>query len=210
MIQATPSVGGVSSGGGGQVTLTPADADAIRQECGAVRCIAPSVDCWAQVFYGNHNWSPNNILGTTPDFLMSASGIWQTASRSPSKTCKAWRRFASSDKLLPGNLFGDESPLGKEMRMKNIGMKIVGVLSRKGANMTGRDQDDFMIAPWTTIKFRVSGVRQATQAAATSATASQVNTLSQLYPNQQVQLYPLPVCRSGRGHAHDVAIRRPR
>src|SRR6266705_1974887 len=60
---------GVSSGGGGRVTLTPEDADAIRRECGAVRCVAPSVDCWAQVVYGNRNWHPNNVLGTTPDFL---------------------------------------------------------------------------------------------------------------------------------------------
>src|SRR5580692_1241355 len=56
-------VGGISSGGGGEVTMTPDDADAIRHECSAVICVAPSVDCRAQVIYGNKNWSPNNILG---------------------------------------------------------------------------------------------------------------------------------------------------
>src|SRR5665213_380599 len=72
IIQLDPSdtaVGGVSSGAGGRVTLTPVDADAIRQECGAVQYVAPSVDCRAQVMYGDRNWQPNNILGTTPDFL---------------------------------------------------------------------------------------------------------------------------------------------
>src|SRR5690349_1403086 len=60
---------GVSSGAGGRVTLTPADADAIRQNCSAIKWVAPSVDCHVQIIYGNKNWSPNNILGTTPEYL---------------------------------------------------------------------------------------------------------------------------------------------
>src|SRR5262249_5443751 len=186
----TATSGGVSFGSGSVLTLTPQDGDAIRRECPAVVDIAPVVRARVQIVYGNKNWVPMYIYGTTPSLLdvrdwtdLQEGEIFTDQDvRSSSKVCLVGT-------TIKRELFQNESPVGKEIRVQNVIFRVVGVLSRKGANMVGMDQDDVLLAPWTTIKYRVAGSSASTanQSASSSSSSSggistAVNTLDTLYP----------------------------
>jgi ABC-type antimicrobial peptide transport system permease subunit len=195
----TASSGGVSFGSGSVTTLTPQDAEAILRECPAVDGVTPVVRARTQVVYGNRNWVPMYIYGTTPAFLEVRDwGDLDEGETFTDRDVRNGSKVCLLGQTLVRELFQGESPVGKEVRVQNVSFRVVGVLSRKGANMMGLDQDDILLAPWTTIKFRVAGISATTanQSAAQSATAgtvsTAVNTLNQLYPtaNQQAILYP--------------------
>ena len=187
--------GGVSFGVGSVMTLTPDDSDEIARQCPAVSDTAPIVRARAQVLYGNKNWIPNTLLGTTPSYL--AVRDWEDFSEGDifsDADVRNWNRVCLVGETIKRELFLGESPVGKEIRIQNVTFKIIGVLSRKGANMMGMDQDDIVIAPWTTIKYRVSatGVTTSAQATTSSSSASTTTTssTSSVYPTGGPSLYP--------------------
>jgi macrolide transport system ATP-binding/permease protein len=197
VLPGTASSGGVSFGSGSVMTLTPQDAEAIASECPAVGATAPIVRARTQVIYGHRNWVPMYIYGTTPAYLSvrewsltEGEPFTERDVRNANKVCLLGQR-------LVRELFEGRSPLGEEVRVQNVSFKVIGVLSSKGANMVGMDQDDILLAPWSTIKFRVTGssattVNQSATASSGTGTSQQVNTLSQTYPTTQSNLYPLP------------------
>jgi len=188
----TAATGGVSFGAGSVKTLTPQDCETIIRECPAVRYAAPIVRARTQVVYGNKNWVPTSMLGTTMAFLDIRG--WKNLDRGDGFTARDIRN--GNKVCLLGQtgvreLFGGRSPIGKEIRVNNVTFRVVGVLESKGANMVGMDQDDILLAPWTTIKYRVTGSSlESTNQSAGGTSGSSVNTLSNLYPGEQPSLYP--------------------
>ena len=168
------SNGGVSQGAGTFQTLRPGDVDEIARQCPAVTVVAPLVWTQAQIAYGNRNWSPQRMTGTTPSYLWTRD--WQDLAEGECFT-DADVRSANAVCLVGATvkreLFDDESPVGKMIRIRNVPFRIVGVLDSRGADMMGQDQDDDVVAPWTTIKFRVNGIgANITKAAGTTGTTS--------------------------------------
>jgi ABC-type antimicrobial peptide transport system permease subunit len=195
MIQIDPaavSVAGVSSGSGGEATLTMEDAEALRNECSVLQSVAPSVDCWGQAIFGNVNWRPGRILGTTPDYLLVRNWPLTQGETFTMEDVRSSATVCLIGQTVAEKLFGADSPLGKELRLRGVGLKVVGVLSRKGANVMGQDQDDFLLAPLTTVKSRLTGQRQATLSSTTASPTGQSSTPSQIFPSQQPPLYPPP------------------
>ena len=148
---------GVYTGSGGAGTLTVDDALAIEKEVPGVIAVSPEVRSGAQIMAGNNNWS-TSVMGEGVGYLTIrqwdvADGTMFTEAhvRSAAKVCVLGKTTA--DKLFP-----DEDPVGKTIRIRNVPMKVLGVLRSKGASMFGSDQDDTILVPYTTGMKRFSGV----------------------------------------------------
>jgi ABC-type antimicrobial peptide transport system permease subunit len=185
------SSGGVTFGSGSTTTLSPDDSEAISRECPAVRIAAPLVHTRTQVVYGSRNWVPTFIYGTTPAYLDVQDWTIAEGAAFTSRDVANSNKVCILGETLVRELFQGQDPIGKEIRIKNVAFRVVGVLGRKGANMMGMDQDDIILAPWTTIKYRVTGATLAdTNQSTNSSSSTTVNTLSNLYPGSQPELYP--------------------
>jgi len=186
------STGGASLGSGSEATLTPDDCEAIARQCPSVRAAAPMVRGRTQLVYGNRNWRPNTFYGTSPAFLKIRD--WTNMADGEPFTERDvlnTNRVCVIGQTVVKELFQGESAVGKTIRVNSVPLRIVGVLSAKGANMMGFDQDDILIAPWTTIRYRVWGSTSQTATSGSSgSSSSSVNTLSNFYPGDASGRYP--------------------
>jgi ABC-type antimicrobial peptide transport system permease subunit len=187
---------GVSFGTGTRISLTPEDCQAIAEECPAVRKAAPNIQARLQLVYGHRNWQPNSMYGTSPDYL--EVGNWHIAEGEAftDHDVQSVNQVCVVGQTLVRELFDGESPIGEHIRIRNASLKVVGVLASKGANLMGWDQDDVVIIPWTTMKYRLANsmLGRTNQSAAASATdaLTAVNTLSNLYPSTAINPFPAP------------------
>ena len=149
------SSGGVRSGSGGAHTLTVDDAEAIAELPG-IQAAAPVHPGSAQIIYGPNNWN-TAIIGTTPAYLDARSWTVTSGSAFTDSDVRSATRIALIGKTAAENLFGDEDPVGKTIRIRQSPFVILGTLSVKGQSMDGRDQDDTLIIPLTTAQRQVFG-----------------------------------------------------
>ncbi|MGE5894140.1 MAG: ABC transporter permease [bacterium] len=150
------TAGGVRMGAGTQPTLTMGDAEAILRDCPAVAYVAPTLGGVAQVVYGHQNWS-TGIVGTTPDMLTVRD--WRLSAGRPftQQDVKSATKVCLLGQTVVDNLFGDQSPVGQIIRIKNVPFTVVGVLERKGQSPQGQDQDDTILIPITTAQKKLFG-----------------------------------------------------
>src|SRR5579872_2511981 len=161
---------GVRAGFGSRSTLTAADAEAIPKEDPAVLVISYLDRQTAQVENANLNWS-TSINGVTPTYLQirnwpvtSGRDLTQEDERAAALVCLLGTTVVK-------NLFGEhQDPVGSMIRVKNVQMRVVGVLASKGQSGYGQDQDDVVLIPFTTAERKVLGV--ATPVLAQSAAAA--------------------------------------
>jgi putative ABC transport system permease protein len=151
----TMRMGGIQQGSTSSQRLTVSDMNAIKTECSAVIAVSPEVRSSGQAVYGSSNW-PTTIYGGNEEYLeikswtvVSGRNITDSEAKGSAKVCLIGRTVADE-------LFGEGiDPTGETVRFKNIPFKIIGVLKEKGQNSFGQDQDDVLIAPYTTVQKRI-------------------------------------------------------
>ena len=147
--------GGLRMGAGTVTTLTEEDAQAIQKECPAVALVSPGTRAGGQVIAGNMNWA-TGVEGTGPDYLEIRKWSVEYGEFYTDSDVKAASKVCILGKTVADNLFPDSSPIGQNIRIRNVPFKVVGVLAKKGQNAMGQDQDDVILAPYTTVKRRLT------------------------------------------------------
>ena len=149
--------GGARVGYGGVKTLTVDDMNAILREIPLIREAAPAVNTRRQVVYGSQNWS-TSVSGTTPNFFDIRNWSIQAGSVFNDEEVDLAANVCVIGTTVARNLFLDENPVGKTMRIGNLPFRVDGVLESKGQNVIGQDQDDAIYAPYTTVQRKISGI----------------------------------------------------
>lgn len=151
-----PRTPGVRPSAGSMKSLKVSDYEAISKLDG-VRAASPMTNGSYVVIYQNKNWT-TSVSGVSYNYLDVNNWSMKSGRFLSEKNVQNRERVAVVGKTVVKNLFGDEDPVGAEIRVKNIPFRIIGVLNSKGSGAMGNDQDDMVIIPYTTAMERVEGV----------------------------------------------------
>lgn len=161
MIMVSPGngrFGGVRQSVSSMQTLKMADYESIVREASYIAKITPTVNASGQVIKGANN-TPTTIYGVNPEYLDIRGYVVESGSMFDDNDVKHANKVCVVGKTVVTELFPNgEDPLGQIIRYNKIPMKIVGVLQSKGYNTMGMDQDDLIIAPYTTVQKRILAI----------------------------------------------------
>ncbi len=148
---------GVHMGSAATKTLKLGDAKAIQQQVSLIAKLSPGVGSQAQIVYENQNWN-TRVRGVTPEYLEVRRWVIASGSAFTQRDVDSAADVCLIGQTVVENLFGDEDPLGKTIRVRNLPFKIIGVLAPRGQSPFGNDEDDTIIAPFTTVQKKLAGI----------------------------------------------------
>ncbi|MCX6302597.1 MAG: ABC transporter permease [Bacteroidia bacterium] len=150
--------GGVSLGASSSMALKYSDVTAIRNEAASIAAVSPAVNANGQVIYGNQN-TQTSIYGVSEEYLDIRKLEIQSGRIFNSNEVRSMSKVCILGQTVVDNLFGKGAdPVGISIRIKNLPFEIIGVLKDKGESGMGQDQDDLILAPYTTVQRRLAAV----------------------------------------------------
>ncbi|CAK8719553.1 MAG: putative ABC transport system permease protein [Candidatus Electronema aureum] len=148
--------------GPGQDSAAPSftlqDVQAIRKEIGSLKAVAPVVSANATAVAGNKNWS-TSITGSSNDFFIVRNWIIESGRTFEQAELLTGRAVCVVGQTVRKNLFAEDDPVGKNIRLGKVSCQVIGQLQEKGQSSMGRDQDDLIVMPLLTVQRRFSGNR---------------------------------------------------
>jgi len=169
---------GASTQGGarlftGSSTLTLEDADAIKNEAPAVAYVSPNLRTAGQAVAGELNWG-TSVYGVGVDWPYIRSWNVGEGNFFTDADVRSGAKVAVLGTTVADNLFPNGGAIGQIVRIKNVPFKVVGILEKKGGNTMGQDQDDQIVAPYTTVMKRLMGQTKLSMIYASARSADQV------------------------------------
>ena len=165
--------GGVRMGNSDAKNLKLTDIDAIEKNCPAISDVSPEVRSSGQAVVGNQNW-PTTIYGVNNKYFNIRKYTIGTGRSFTETEIQTYAKVCLVGQTIVENLFGKIDPIGQTIRYKNIPLLIIGVLGEKGENGMGQDQDDLIMAPYTTVQKRILAITHI-QSIAASAASEELN-----------------------------------
>lgn len=150
--------GGVRQDASAMETLKLQDYEDIVNETRYVSATSPSVNSSGQVIYGANN-APTTVYGISPDYMEIRRYEVEDGDMFSDQDVQTAAKVCVIGKTVVDNLFpGGENPVGKVIRFQKLPFRVVGVLKSKGYNSMGMDQDDLILAPYTTIQKKILAI----------------------------------------------------
>jgi putative ABC transport system permease protein len=150
--------GGARLGASGLQTLKVDDVKALQEQAHYITAVSPSVSTNGQAINGGLNW-PTSMQGVSPEYLGIRDWKLKTGVEFTDNDVKTAAKVCLLGQTVVDNIFtSGEDPVGKVIRFSKIPFKVIGVLTQKGENTFGQDQDDIILAPYTTVQKRILAI----------------------------------------------------
>jgi putative ABC transport system permease protein len=151
------AVNGVRTGTHGTSSLTLGDAAALKAQIPLIKSVSPNVDGSIQIIYGNQNWF-TSYRGVSPEFFDIKRWFVATGAFFSADDVDHAADVCVIGRTVRDQLFGNEDPVGKVIRVTGLPCQVVATLQPKGLSMSGQDQDDVIILPYTTVMKKIKGI----------------------------------------------------